>query len=458
MSSWNFPRRPGASSVSLALVLAACNQTKTADSGAACDAPIADAGADLSVALGSAAELDASASTACDRLRDATVYQWAIEGVPPDSALDISALSENDSADAVATRFTPDVPGDYTLSLVLNDSARESSPDFVVVRVGAGDLAPVADCGPDLSGRIGEAMVLDGSGSADPEGATLSYNWTMVEAPSCSALTSDNIYNGAGDEPSVVPDCDGIYTVGLVVSDGLQFSDPDICYLNVATNNRPPIANAGESVEFGVCSDNPFQLSGYASYDLDGDELSYRWSVLSAPAGSTVTEDAFDDLSSPEPRFVWDVSGTYVFQLQVSDGRTWSPPDIVTFAVDAEALNRRPIANAGGDLTVAITADCQSASYVVTCEDCEDATFDLDGSATFDPDGDRLSYRWTEPSGTIRITNPFGAVTDGTIAGRPASTSAVTTLNIPVSLEVSDCGISDDDTITVRYTCSGVLR
>lgn len=458
MSSSTLPSSRRTATLALAVVLAACNQSKVADSGAACDAPVAVAGADLSVALGSPAELDASGSTTCEKLRDATVYQWAIEGVPPDSSLDVSALSENDSADAVVTRFTPDAPGDYTLSLVLNDSARESSPDFVVVRVSAGDQAPVADCGDDLSGRIGEAMVLDGSGSSDPEGATLSFSWTMVEAPACSALTSDNIYNGAGDEPSVVPDCDGIYTVGLVVNDGLQFSDPDICYLNVATNNRAPIANAGESVEFGVCSDNPFQLSGYASYDLDGDELRYRWSVLSAPAGSSATDDAFDDVSSPEPRFTWDVSGTYVFQLQVSDGSVWSPPDIVTFAVDGEALNRRPIANAGGDLDVAITADCESASYVVTCEDCEDATFELDGSATFDPDGDRLSYRWAEPTGTIRITNPFGAVTDGTIAGRPATTSAVTTLDIPLNLEVSDCGISDDDTITVHYTCSGVLR
>lgn len=458
MRRWTTPHTTAAATTALALLTAACTGAKPTDSGLACDAPVANAGADQTAGVGAAVQLDASASTVCAKLQGAAVYQWAFESVPPDSALDISALSDNDSPEAVAPSFTPDVPGDYTLRLLVNDSAKESSPDFMVVRVSAGDQAPVADCGPDLAGRIGEALELDGSGSDDPEGATLAYTWTMVEAPACSGLGSDDIFNGAGANPSVVPDCDGIYTVSLVVSDGLQYSEPDICTLNVATNNRPPVADAGESIEFGVCSDNPFRLSGYASYDLDGDELGYLWSVLSAPSGSAVTDAAFDDASTAEPRFTWDVPGTYLFQLQVSDGETWSAPDIVTFAVDGEALNRRPIANAGGDVTVDVQASCESASYVWTCEDCGDVTFDLDGSATFDPDGDRLSFRWTEPTGTIRITNPYGAVTEGWLPGRPSDSSTVYRLDIPVSLEVADCGLQDDDTITVRYSCTGVRR
>ena len=456
MRRWTTP--PHFPHLTLLVGVVACAGNKPTDSGTVCEAPAANAGADQTAAVGTAVQLDASGSVVCAKLQDAAVYQWTFESVPPDSTVDISALTDNDSPDAVAPRFTPDVPGDYTLSVVVNDSAKESSPDFVVVRVSAGDQAPVADCGPDLAGRIGEAIVLDGTGSDDPEGASLAYTWTMVEAPGCSSLSSADIFNGAGPTPSVVPDCDGLYTVSLVVSDGLQYSEPDICYLNVATNNRPPVADAGESIEFGVCSDNPFQLSGYASYDLDGDALRYLWSVLSVPAGSAATDSGFDDTSAAEPRFTWDVPGTYLFQLQVSDGETWSPPDVVTFAVDGEALNRRPIANAGGDVTVDVRADCESASYVWTCEDCEDVDFALDGSATFDPDGDRLSFRWTEPTGTIRITNPYGAVTEGWLPSRPSDSSSVYRLDIPVSLEVADCGLVDDDTITVRYSCTGVRR
>ena len=58
-------------------------------------------------------------------------------------------------------------------------------------------------------------------------------------------------------------------------------------------------------------------LDGTASFDPDGDDLTFSWSILSAPAGSTVsivgTGEATASLTP-------DVEGVYVVELEVSDG------------------------------------------------------------------------------------------------------------------------------------------
>ena len=72
-------------------------------------------------------------------------------------------------------------------------------------------------------------------------------------------------------QPSFVPDCDGVFIVYLIVNDGSQWSDPAICAVNVASTNRAPIADAGESQDLGGCASSSISLNGYGSYDLDGD-------------------------------------------------------------------------------------------------------------------------------------------------------------------------------------------
>jgi len=133
--------------------------------------------------------------------------------------------------------------------------------------------------------------------------------------------------------------------------------------------NTPPVANAGpdQTVTLGAT----VRLDGSGSSDSDGDPLTFRWSFVSVPSGSTA---ALVNPTTVNPTFVVDRLGNYVVQLVVNDGTVDSAPDVVVIST----ANSRPVANAGPDQTVPVGTDVM-----------------LDGSASSDADGDPLTFSWS---------------------------------------------------------------
>ncbi|MEC7985704.1 MAG: REJ domain-containing protein [Myxococcota bacterium] len=438
-----------------------CEDKTTQDTSSICAIPVAEAGSDQAMAYGQPITLDGSASSWCDSLSENIKFNWSFASVPSDSLINDSAFSDNRSATAITPSFAPDAVGEYVIALQLDDSTATSNEDFVVVSVEAGDLAPSANCGGSYSGKIGELLTIDGSGSADPEGYTLTYEWSL-SGPACSALTDADIYNGANASPSFVPDCDGVFIMTLVVSDGSQWSDPAICSVDVASNNRMPTASAGSSQEYGGCAPAALNLNGLGSYDLDGDPITYEWSVVSVPTDSTVTNANISNVNASNPTFSWDLPGVYTFQLQVYDGELWSAPDVVSYVIGDITQNNRPIANAGDNQQVSVSGNCEEESSYssASCSDCPETSFVLNASESIDPNGDSLTYLWSEESGALSAINgtlvsTTAAMTDVIVPPQAASTSSDTTFQFEFSLIVSDCERSDDDTVTITYVCSG---
>lgn len=438
------------------LAFPACNGG--GDSGLPYCPPIANAGPDQSVTLGTSVALDGSASgydANCQTQE--LLYTWRVDAVPAGSEVDDSYLTENASAAAVATGLTPDVVGSYALALVVCDAQECSPADVVIITVAAGDAAPVANAGPDVTTRAGERVDLDGSASSDPEGAELGYDWTLTEAPSCSTLSVSDVYNGTTAQPSLIPDCEGTYVVSLVVNDGVHYSSPDYAAIFAGSENSAPFADAGEAATVPPCDGATIRLNGFGSYDLDGDPIVWQWSLVSVPKGSKATAANFSDATVGDPTFTWDVVGNYSFLLQVYDGFTWSAPDLVTHTTQEGTANSPPIANAGKDVTMAANGACTDlGSYVFDCEDCDAEDSTLDGSGTYDPDGDILTYQWSETSGDIKIDNPTVAVTR--IEGRSltAEYGVENKRDYTLTLDVADCELTDSDKITVSLTCTGV--
>ena len=120
--------------------------------------------------------------------------------------------------------------------------------------------------------------------------------------------------------PVFTPDREGDYVVQLVVNDGIVDSAPDTVL--ISTQNSAPVAHAGadQQTQVGV----QVLLDGSASSDIDGDMLTYAWSVVTAPAGSAAQ---IVDPAKALAKFTPDLAGEYVIELVVDDGTVPSAPD-----------------------------------------------------------------------------------------------------------------------------------
>ena len=445
-----------ATGCALAVVATSCEKGDDTAAAATCSGIAANAGVDPTpVMLGNTVTLNGGDSTLCDG--GSPSFTWTFQSVPTASQISDQNLSDNSSPTAYGTSFTPDVAGDYVLSLVVTDRTFDvsSTPDVIVVSVITGDLPPVADCGGDVTGAVGILATLDGGGSYDPETQPLDFMWSLAGTPKCSDLTSNDLASAGDSKASIVPDCNGSYTVSLVVSDGYQYSAPSYCNVNVSGSNQIPVADAGEGGVVAPCEGDLIHLNGYSSYDPEGATLTYKWTVLIVPKGSTATNNNISSREAAAPTFQWDVEGTYRFELSVNDGKQWSAPDIVEHTVNGTALNEAPIANAGEDMVIDIEGDCETSSYVWTCADCEEAIATLDGTGSTDPNGDVMSYLWTEETGGLVIDTPESAFTYARYPAQTSSYGVETSATFTVDLEVADCLLEDHDTIQVVFTCTG---
>ena len=80
------------------------------------------------------------------------------------------------------------------------------------------------------------------------------------------------------------------------------------------------------------------QLNGAASSDVDGDLLSYHWSLIGLPSGSLA---ALNNPGAVNPTFTVDTPGTYVAQLIVNDGKADSARRLPLPLPPAPCLRRR---------------------------------------------------------------------------------------------------------------------
>src|SRR5262249_38708189 len=157
---------------------------------------------------------------------------------------------------------------------------------------------------------------LDGSGSADPDGDALTFTWSILSAPVSSLATLSDLH---AVKPTFVADVRGDYVVQLIVNDGLANSPPTT--VTISTENSRTTADAGQDQTVAVGA--TVQLDGSASFDPDGDTLTYDWSLTTLPSGSSAS---LSDSTAAKPTFVADQAGTYIAQLIVNDGFLASLP------------------------------------------------------------------------------------------------------------------------------------
>ena len=216
------------------------------------------------------------------------------------------------------------------------------------------------------------------------------------------------------DPPSFTADVNGTYVLSLTASDGNATVKKLVTILvkNELPNNdnatdanatdgnatkpkknekKPPTVNAGQLR--AVPPGKLVRLYGTATKGDFNGAFSYRWIFIKTPANSKLNSSDISMATTRNPFFTPDTIGDYKlrfsvmvgdeprFKLDEKSGIAGLTPPITasdTVTVKATHKNLPPEVKAGKDQTVKLNEPVM-----------------LDGTGTFDPNGDELTYKWS---------------------------------------------------------------
>ena len=325
----------------------------------------------------------------------------------------IQTYSWKEGTTQIATGPTPAVTlaaGSHTITLTVTDNEGLTDTDTVTVIV---NQLPVAQAGmdqivsdTDINGT--EVITLNGSASADPDGAIQTYSWTEGAAQIA-----------AGPNPTISLAV-GTHTISLTVTDNHGASATDTVSIRI---NQSPVADAGEDQTLTDEDDNGTEsvsLDASASSDPDGTITSYLWfkGAQYLGNGQTLTVSL--------------TAGSHTLMLIVADNNGFVATDTVTIRIN-QLNNQAPVADAGDDL-IALDSDTNGNEPIT-----------LDGSGSNDPDGTIVSYVWTE--GATQIAT-----------GSVANLNLLNGEHVITLTATDDDGLTASDTITVTVNQLPVAR
>ena len=252
--------------------------------------PTADAGNDRVVATGQPFFLNGAGSS--DEQELELTYTWDIETAPTASQATLN------NANTVMPSFTPDVDGDYYISLQVNNGSLNSAPDLIKVTA---QKRPRAIIKTNSAALRGSTIIIDATESIDPKGAELSYKWTLEKpSGSLSALSSSS-----DSSISLTTDLAGSYIVSLVASSEHLTSLPVQHTITVAGLKEQKVI-VGSFVSFN-------------SDTFGSNSKVLGWDIISKPSGSRAR---LLSNQSPGANLRVDAPGSYVILWRLAQGES----------------------------------------------------------------------------------------------------------------------------------------
>jgi PKD repeat protein len=352
--------------------------------------PVANAGGPYTGNIGIPVALTANGSSD----PDGTIvsYEWDCNS---DGTYDMTTTS------VTGGQCTFGASGNYTVTLRVTDNTGASATDTATVVI---NMDPVADAGGPYTPNVGTSQALNGSGSSDPDGLIVLYEWDCTNDG-----TYDSVSVSATNATCTWP-TPGLFTIRLRVTDDDGATAEDTA--NVAVNG-PPVADAGGP--YTLTQTFTATVDGSGSFDADGTIVLYEWDCNSDGTLDIVGTGATGACTYP-------TAGNYTVTLTVTDnqGLTATSSDVVS------VQNSGPVADAGGPYNVG-----------------QGQVFTLNGSGSSDPDGTIVSYEWDcDGNGTFEFTNPIPNATNCSFADEGTYT---------VTLRVTDnSGATSVDSATVN--------
>lgn len=339
--------------------------------------PQADAGSNQDVWIDTLVQLDGSGSTDDTAIVE---YDWNISSQPSGST---AVLSDET---IVNPTFTPEVAGDYIITLQVKDEHDQwAQPEASVTIKGRifPNALPVADAGGDQTVKIFTLVHLDGANSTDDAGI-IAHEWNVTTEPEDSSI---ELSDDSTVDPTFMPEYVGQYRITLTVKDvNNTWALEDQVVITVQPEGEyKPLANAGPPLEVEL--GDPVTLNGTGSTD-DIEVVFWDWTLVDQPFSSNLN---VEDIAQPtlNPGLL----GVYNLELRVKDSdNLWSEKDYTHFKVIPKDLEPEAVISKPLDGEEYLTID--------------QITFD--GSDSSDPEGGKLTYSWESSiDGLLGIEETF---------------------------------------------------
>lgn len=170
---------------------------------------------------------------------------------------------------------------------------------------------PAADAGSSVSQSISPANItLNGSGSFDPDGDTISYSWTILQQPAEASVSLSDTSIATPTFSSMVP---GDYEFQLVISDTAGHTSTATVTVSLV-NDAPVVSIAG--INESPLAGTQIILDASATVDPNEHPITFSWQVVELPANSGLPTS----YNGPTHSLLFDVHGDFVLELQVDDG------------------------------------------------------------------------------------------------------------------------------------------
>ncbi|HSB93949.1 MAG TPA: PKD domain-containing protein [Flavitalea sp.] len=247
---------------------------------------------------------------------------------------------------------------------------------------------PIANAGKDITVSRGRSkIVLNASGSSDPDGKLERFLWRQISGPVQTEISAPESKNGKCQVSGAT--APGVYSYELKAIDNRADYSLDTVSLTVI-NNLPPVSVAGSAQE--ITDDiTAIELDGTSSSDSDGVVKKYSWSMTEGPSAAVILnpDSARTTVSGMVPGF-------YTFRLTVTDDNEMTAISYTTVTV-TKHINLRPRARAGKD----------------TILTAPQSSYTADGSNSYDRDGQIIRYKWIKLLGPsqFKIETPDSAMT-----------------------------------------------